>query len=102
VAALLRAAVASGRWGGGGRGDPPAPLEQLLVGARLDDAAGLHHVDAVGVDDRAQAMGDDDAGGLQPLEAAADDLLGAVVEGAGGLVEEDDPWPVDDGPGDQQ
>src|SRR6185369_9937204 len=58
-------------------------------------------VDAVGVLDGAQAVGDDDAGCLQALQAAADDLLGAVVERAGGFVEEEDARPVDHGTGDQ-
>lgn len=51
--------------------------------------------------DGAQAVGDDDPRGFQAFEAAADDLPGAVVEGARGLVEEDDARPVDDGPRDQ-
>ena len=44
----------------------------------------------VGVHDRTQAMSDHYARHAQVFEAGADDLLRAVIEGAGSLIEEQD------------
>src|SRR3954470_9388370 len=67
-------------------------LQELVVRAALDDAAGVDDEDQVGVADRAQAMGDDDAGapGEQRAERALDDALGARVDVGGRLVEDED------------
>src|ERR1700687_3358018 len=79
----------------------PAHRGELLVGALLDDAAVVDDVDAVRVGDGAQAVGDQHPRRLEALEAAADDLLGPVVEGAGRLVEEHDAGPANEGGGDE-
>src|SRR5437879_6845518 len=62
------------------------------VVAALDDLARLDHKDQVGVADRAQAMRDDDAGASaqQPPERCLDPLLGAGVDAARRLVEDQD------------
>src|SRR5438128_12614214 len=62
------------------------------VVAALDDLARLDHQDQVGVADRAQAMRDDDAGASaqEPAERCLDPLLGAGVDAARRLVEDQD------------
>ncbi len=62
------------------------------MAAALDDLAGLDHQDQICVLDRAQAVCDDDAGAStqQPAERYLDPLLGARVDAAGRLVEDQD------------
>src|SRR5262245_32676073 len=55
---------------------------QLLIRSSLDDTAGLQHENAVGVRHGAEAVSDGEARRLQLVQAAADDRLRAVVEGA--------------------
>src|SRR4030081_1733483 len=66
--------------------------EERGVVAALDDLAGLDHQDQIGVLDRAQAVCDDDAGAStqQPAERYLDPLLGARVDTARRLVEDQD------------
>ena len=66
--------------------------EELLVRAALDDAAVLEDEDLVGADDRRKAVRDDQrrAVARDLGELALDDLLGARVERASGLVEDKD------------
>ena len=60
--------------------------------AALGDAPVLHHQDQVRALDGAQAMGDDHAGapGQQRLQRPLDGRLGARVDVAGGLVQDQD------------
>ena len=66
---------------------------------RLDDAPALEHVNAVSVAHGREAVGDDEAGAAddQLLERALDRRLGFVVDGAGGLVQDQDARVADDG-----
>ena len=68
---------------------PALLLDELVVGATLDDAALLQHHDAVGVLHCAQPVGDDKGGaaGHQGVHALLDQGLGAGVDGGGGLVQ---------------
>jgi len=75
---------------------------QFGVSAVLHHTAAGQHVNMIGVEDGAEAMGDDDARGLQGLKALADNCLGAVIEGAGGFVEEQDARAVGDGPDNEE
>ena len=75
-------------------GEDPAALYQIVVAAPLDDAAGFENEDSVHVADRAEPVGDYHAGDAQPFERLLDGGPGAVVEGAGGLVEKQDAWPA--------
>lgn len=63
-----------------------------------DDAALVHDVDAVGVADRGEAVGDDDhrAVGGEASQGALDGGLGLVVHGGGGLVEDHDRGVLED------
>ena len=51
-----------------------ATLEQLCVGALLDDLSLLHDADEVGVHDRGEAVGNDDGG------AVADEMLDSLLD----------------------
>ena len=64
-------------------------LDELVMGAPLDDAALLHDHDAVGVAHRGQAVGDDKGGapGHQGVHAVLHQPLGAGIDGGGGLVQ---------------
>ena len=66
--------------------------DELAVGAALDDGAVVHNDDFVGVADGGEAVGDDDAGAPQHelVEGLLDGVLALGVEGAGGLVEDED------------
>src|ERR1019366_10627188 len=69
-------------------GENPAALDELAVATLLDDAALLQHDDAIGVLDRAQAVGDGDDGAPrgEALQRLLDQPLALVVEGRRGLV----------------
>src|SRR5262249_6786414 len=73
---------------------PALKGKELLVRSLLDDAAVLEDDDDAGVADRRKAMGDDERGATvqQPAESAFDLLLGADVDRARRLVEDQDPW----------
>src|SRR5690606_14483973 len=62
----------------------------FVVRAALHDLSALHHDDFVAVADGAQAVRDDDAGAAAPAQALVDVLLSGRVEGARGLVEDQD------------
>jgi hypothetical protein len=66
--------------------------QQLLVGAALDDAAGLHHQDLVRVDHGGQAVRDDQRGLVLrgALQFRLDGALVGAVQGRRGLVEDQD------------
>jgi len=62
------------------------------VGAAFGDAAAVKDKDLVGFEDRAEAVGDDDAGavGEDALERLLDELFRFAVEAAGGFVKDQD------------
>ena len=64
----------------------------MLVAARLDDAAAVHHVDHVGVHRGGEAMRDDDrrSAKCELAETFEPVCFGPRIERAGGLVENDD------------
>src|SRR5699024_9951957 len=64
--------------------------DQFVVAAALDDAALFQDDDAVGVADGGQPVGDDEGGAAvhQAVHAGLDHRLGAGVDGAGGLVQD--------------
>src|SRR5581483_8978835 len=70
----------------------PAALEQLVVGAALDDPAVVDDEHLVGVADGREAVGDHEAGAAaqQLLERALDLPLGPSVDAGGRLVEDQD------------
>lgn len=71
------------------------------MAARLHDGAGVEDHDGVGRSDRGQAVGDDDGGpaGREAVDGPLDGGLGFRVEGARGLVEEEDSRVPYHGPG---
>ncbi|KAJ0160181.1 hypothetical protein CTA2_8415 [Colletotrichum tanaceti] len=75
---------------------------QVIVGTLLDDPAGVHDDDVVGVADGRQPVGDGDDGavlGRRLLDGALDALLAGRVERRGGLVQHEDLGVADQGPG---
>jgi hypothetical protein len=70
----------------------PAATQQVVMAAALDDLAGLHHKDRVGVHDRMQAMGDHDRGAV--LAEVLDRFLNLPfrfrIERGGRFIEQDD------------
>ena len=70
--------------------------------AALDDDAVVEDDDLVGVDDRRQAVGDDQGRAVarDPVERRLDLALGMDVEGRGRLVEDQDRRRLEDGAGD--
>ena len=75
---------------------------ELVMGAALADPAVGQDQDLVGMGDRAQAVGDDEARPAlhQVAEARLDQPFALGVEVAGGLVEDEDPRVGIQGPGD--
>src|SRR6266478_5884764 len=73
--------------------------EQFGMAATLGDAAAIEHHDLVGVDDGRKAMGDHHCGAAAThlFQRALDLLLGARVERAGRLVEQQDMRVLEDG-----
>ena len=71
------------------------------MGAGFHDAASLDHMDAVGVAHGGQAVGDHQGGAAlhQPFEGGLDEGLALGVEGAGGLVEQQDGGVLEEGAG---
>ena len=80
-----------------------AALQQLLVGAAVDDPAAVDDDDLVGERDRREAVGDDEGRpALHHLaQAALDRRLGARVDRGGGVVEDQDPRVGEQGAGDR-
>jgi hypothetical protein len=58
------------------------------VGSLLHDPSVVHHQDAVGIDDRAQPVGDHDPGAAERAEIVVHQAFGDAVEVARGLVEQ--------------
>ena len=79
------------------------PRRQHIGRAVVDDAAIIHHIDAVGAADGGEPVGDQDRGapGHQPLQRHLHLRLALGVERAGGLVEQQDRRVLQEGPGDR-
>src|SRR6476659_3204966 len=97
-ARLLEAVVASDEGG-----VAAAAGQELVVGATLDDLAAVEDEDLVGVADGGEPVGDGHRGAAlgEVVERLLHGALGAGVEGAGGLVEEQDGRVAQDGPRDR-
>src|SRR4029079_17943508 len=78
--------------------------EERLVRALFHDPAVVHDQDRIGVADGRQPMGDDEARPAQHqlVHGALDEDLGPRVDGARGLVEDEDPPIGKERPGDGQ
>src|SRR5256885_5774926 len=76
--------------------------DELLVPSALHHRAVPEHQDLVAVPDRAQPVGDDDAGAAAPAQVLVDGQLGLRVQRAGRLVEHQDAGRTDQRPGDLQ
>ena len=81
----------------------PIQSEQLLVRAALHYGAVLEEHDAVGADHRGEPVGHHHRRAAPPQRAdgAVDGPLRARVQGRGGLVEQQDPGGLEEGPGGQ-
>ena len=68
------------------------PLEQLRMAAALDDAAGIHHQDLVGVHHRRQPVRDHQRGAADrdAVEFGLDRFLAFGIQRRGRLVEDQD------------
>ena len=79
-----------------------AALHQLLMRADIHDLALLHHQDLVAIDQGGQSVRDDHhrpaAGDAEQI--GVDHRLALGIERAGRLVQDQDPWIVDQGAGD--
>ena len=73
--------------------------EELLVGALFAELAFVHDEDGVGALDRREAVGDEDGGAARDhaVEREADAEFGVGVDGAGGLVKDEDAGVVGQG-----
>ena len=78
--------------------------DELIVAALLDDVAVLHHQDGVGVADRGQAVGDDEARAAlaQRVHRLLDQQLRAGIHRAGGLIEDEHCRVGHEGPRDRE
>ncbi len=87
----------TGQQGAVGRAAP----HELFVGALLDDPSVIEDDDPVGQMQGRATVGDEQRGaiGHDPAEGVVDGLLDLGVDGAGGVVEDEDPGVVQDGPG---
>src|SRR5258707_14131430 len=79
------------------------PGQQLGMAPALGDTAAIEHHDLVGIDDGGEAVRDHHGGAAAAhlLQRALDLLLGARVERAGRLVEQQDVWILQDRAGDR-
>ena len=69
----------------------PVKFQQFAVGADGVDAAVVQHDDLVGAHDRGDALGNDDLGHIgQRAQRRADLCFGRGVDGAGGIVKNED------------
>ena len=67
-------------------------VDEFAVRTLFNNLAMIDHEDAVGLAHGGQAVGDDEHGSAlaDAREVFLDDALGFVIEGAGGLVEDQD------------
>ena len=68
---------------------------QFFIGSALCDCSAFDDIDAVGAANCAEAVGDQNSGDVQPVQAFGDDGLRAVVESAGRFIEHEDGWLAD-------
>ncbi len=80
-----------------------AAVEQLLVGARVDDPPLVEHDDAVGQAQRRAPVGDEDRrpADHQPAQGRVDLLFDPAVDRRGGVVEQQDPRVGEERPGER-
>ncbi|KAH0533739.1 hypothetical protein FGG08_007578 [Glutinoglossum americanum] len=85
-------------------GERPVADRQLVVGAGLDDAAAIDHRHAVDIADGREPVRDDDRGpsAHRLLQGDLHGPFAGLVEGAGGLVEDQDPRIAVERPGDRE
>jgi hypothetical protein len=83
---------------------PPVLLQQFLVRAPFDRVPGVQDHDLVGTPNGGQAVRDGERGavGRQGVDGLLDGVLGAGVQGAGRLVEDEDRRVAQDRAGDGQ
>jgi hypothetical protein len=76
-------------------------LHELGVGAVGEDAALVEDVDDVGLDDGAEAVGDDDGGavGTKFRQRGLKEMLGFHIDSGGGFIEEQDGSVFEEGAG---
>src|SRR5207253_2188621 len=81
----------------------PVRTNQFIVGAVLDDTAALDRDDAVGPPHRGKPVGDNENGAAfaDPAHVVLDHALTLVVQGAGGLVEDQNAGVGHQGTGDR-
>ena len=72
------------------------------MGASLDEFALVEDADEIGIADGGKAVGDDEGGavGAEAIEGLLDKLFSGVVEGGGGLVEQEEGRVFEKGAGD--
>ena len=75
---------------------------QFIIRSVFGDFAAVDDQDAVAVLDGGEAVGDDDASALHLVQGFGDLALGDVIQGAGGLVEDEDLGLGGDGAGDHE
>ena len=69
-----------------------ALFDQFVVGAILDDFSPVQYKDTVAVSDRAQPVGYYDTGAAHGIQRFGYLPLGLIVQGGGGLVEDQQVW----------
>ena len=76
--------------------------EEIGVGALFDDAALVEDVDAVGIADGGEAVGDDDGAAVlhEGVEGFLNEAFCFRIDGSGGFVEEEDGGIFEEGAGD--
>ena len=70
--------------------EDPVPFDQLVEAAAFDDTPGVEHIDPVDIPDRAEPVGDHQAGYPEFFQRVLNNGLGAIVERTGGFVEQED------------
>ena len=76
--------------------------QQFIESPRLDRTPVVKNIDTVGIPNRTQAMGYNEPRYFAPIQAGADDRLGAIIQRAGGLVQKQYFWMHRQGTGDEQ
>src|SRR5208337_4846803 len=68
----------------------PVPVQQLVVTPTFDHTPFLQDDDLIAIADRAEPMGDDQAGTLSLVQMLKNSIFSVRVQGAGDLVEDQD------------
>jgi len=76
------------------RGIATSLVQQLAMAPPLDDAALVHHTDQIGIDDRAQTVGDHQhrVSPLKALDRLLHQPLALGIQGTDGLIENQQLW----------